>query len=79
MNKRLANADIFDIKLGSVLRKARKEKKMSMEMVGEKMGCTKQMISLFEIGASALSAKQLKQLCEIYGIDFGETLRKADE
>ena len=66
----------FDEKLGLRLRQIRKEHKLSMADVGKKIGCTKQMISLYELGKSALSVEQLKKICSIYDIKYYDIIRE---
>lgn len=68
--------NIFDEKLGLRLRQIRKEHKLSMNDVGKKIGCTKQMISLYELGKSALSVEQLKKICSIYGIKYYDIIKE---
>lgn len=68
--------NIFDEKLGLRLRQIRKEHKLSMSDVGKKIGCTKQMISLYELGKSALSVEQLKKICSIYDIKYYDIIKE---
>lgn len=68
--------NIFDEKLGLRLRQIRKEHKLSMNDVGKKIGCTKQMISLYELGKSALSVEQLKKICSIYDIKYYDIIKE---
>lgn len=69
--------NIFDETLGGLLRNYRKERGLSMESVANRIGCTKQMVSLYELGKSALTVTQLMKICNVYGLKYYEVIREA--
>ena len=69
--------DAFDVALGKTMRKYRKDKRLTMEQVGQKVGCTKQMISLYELGKAAITVSMLRSICECYDVTYPELIREA--
>ena len=69
--------DAFDIALGKVIRKHRKTCRYTMEQIGDKVGVTGQMISLYELGKAAITVQTLKSICEYLDITYPNAIREA--
>lgn len=69
----------FDVALGDIMRQLRKAQKMSTSFVGEKIGITHQMVSLYELGKSAFTVTMLKKFCELYGVKYYDVIKQAGE
>ena len=69
--------DAFDVALGQVIRQHRKECKLTMEQIAEKVGVTQQMISLYELGKAAITVMTLKNICELLDITYTDAIREA--
>lgn len=58
-----------DLKIGQILKEARKKKGLTQRQVANKLGYgSVQFVSLFERGLSKIPYKTWKPLCEIVGI-----------
>jgi repressor LexA len=55
--------------LGEILKKARLDKKLLQENVGEKLGINRSSLSLIENGKVLPSYRLLQQLCNLYNLD----------
>lgn len=77
MEKRVS--EDFDIALGAVMRKYRVAKGYSTEDVGTVLGCSKQMISLYELGKNSIAVSQLKKAGILYGVSYADLIREACE
>lgn len=64
----------FDVALGQILKEIRLSKEMSLNDVGIKMKCTRQMIYHYEQGRTPLTVDTLLRLCDIYDIDISNVL-----
>lgn len=74
MNKK---RDDFNVALGSLMRKERKAKKLSMREFGEKVGISGQMVSLYELGDASITVTLLKKFCKVYGRKYYEMIDEA--
>lgn len=61
---------------GKILAFARKEKGLSMEEVGERISLAKSTINNIEKGL-LMPRKRMKQLCEIYDLDFSKIIKES--
>lgn len=64
--------------IGMLMRKHRKEKKMTIQQVADKMGKAKNSISLLELGKTGIEVETLQKYCEIIGYDWIELIKEAD-
>lgn len=64
----------INILLGIELRKAREEFNLSQEYVAQKLGKTKQSISLYEQGKRSLNFADFFKYCEMFGFDSNAIL-----
>ena len=62
--------------LGEVLRERRESRKMTQELVAEKLGVSRQAVSKWEQGASEPSTTNLVKLARLYGVDPADLLRE---
>lgn len=65
-------------RIGSQLRKARKEKGLSLEQVADLMGVkSRNTISIMELGTKHITVEELVNYCEVLGISWIEVLENA--
>jgi len=64
--------------LGSLLKDARKNSKLTQKDVADKLGVTFQNISSWELGKSKIDIDNLLKLCDLYGISFIDLVNKAN-
>lgn len=69
----------FNKRLGYVLKKTRRAKKVYQPQIAEKMNVSKMTVSYWESGTNTMSAEQLKKYCEILGVSVQEVLDQTDE
>ena len=69
----------FNKRLGYVLKKTRRAKKVYQPQIAEKLNVSKMAVSLWESGTNTMSAEQLKKYCEILGVSVQEVLDQTDE
>ena len=68
----------FNKRLGYVLKKTRRAKKVYQPQIAEKLNVSKMAVSLWESGTNTMSAEQLKKYCEILGVSVQEVLDQTD-
>jgi transcriptional regulator with XRE-family HTH domain len=68
----------FDKKLGYVLKKTRKAKKICQPQIAEKLNVTKMAVSYWENGRNSISAEQLKQYCDAIGVSVQEVFDRME-
>ena len=66
--------DKIDVAIGNELKRIRKEKRMTMQYVADRIGCTKGLISFYESGHTAVSIPQLIKMCDVYNVTYGDVL-----
>ena len=69
----------FDEKLGYVLKKTRKAKKIYQPQIAKEMHVSKMAVSNWENGKRAMTAETLKEYCEILGVTVQEIFDKMEE
>ena len=69
----------FDEKLGYVLKKERKAKKIYQPEVARKMHVSKMAVSNWENGKRSMTAENLKAYCDILGVPVQCVLDQTDE
>ena len=62
--------DEMDIKIGAVLKKYRKEKRLTIRKIGNILGINNSTVSKWESGINAISAKDLLHYLDILGITY---------
>ena len=68
----------FNKRLGYVLKETRKAKKMKQPEVADKLKVTKMTISRWESGDRTMSAKSLKEYCDVLGVPVQYILDQTD-
>lgn len=68
----------FNKRLGYVLKETRKAKKMKQPEVADKLNVTKMTISRWESGDRTMSAKSLKEYCDVLGVPVQYVLDQAE-
>lgn len=71
------NKDTINIALGQLMRQQRKDKKLSMQQIGNMVGITGQMVSLYELGSASITVSLLKKFCKIYGCKYYDLIMQA--
>jgi transcriptional regulator with XRE-family HTH domain len=66
----LMKYDEMDIKIGAVLKKYRKEKRLTIRKIGDILGINNSTVSKWESGINAISAKDLLHYLDILGITY---------
>ena len=66
--------DKIDVAIGHELKKIRNEKRMTMQYVADRIGCTKGLISFYESGHTAVSIPQLIKMCDVYNVTYADVL-----
>ena len=69
----------FNKRLGYVLKQTRKAKKMKQPGVAVKLNVSKMTVSRWESGDRKMSAKYLKEYCDVLGVSVQSVLDQADE
>lgn len=69
--------DEFNVALGQLMRQQRKDKKLSMQQIGNMVGITGQMVSLYELGSASITVSLLKKFCKIYGCKYYDLIMQA--
>ncbi len=69
----------FSRKLGYVLKETRKAKKMKQPEVAKKLNVTKVTVSRWEKGDRNMSAKSLKEYCDVLGVSVQSVIDRTDE
>ena len=62
--------DEMDIKIGAVLKKYRKEKRLTIRKIGDILGINNSTVSKWESGINAISAKDLLHYLDVLGITY---------
>lgn len=65
--------------LGEKIRKLRKENKISQEALAEKLGVSRQSISLWENDQTIPSMENIVAIANIFGVSTDELLKDNDE
>ena len=60
--------------IGERIKRARKEKNITQEVLSEKMGVSIAFLSRVERGTTQINLKRLSQICSILGVSEGEIL-----
>jgi transcriptional regulator with XRE-family HTH domain len=66
------------LNLGTILRKNRKEKKLTLKMVGEKAGISEGFLSQIENNVNSPSINTFTDICNAIGINAGEVLTQVE-
>lgn len=61
--------------LGQWLKTKRRERRITVEIVGNRMGCDHSTISHYESGRNTMSAIALKKYCDAINLDMTEAVR----
>ncbi len=65
--------------LGSIIRKYRKEKKMTLRMVSEKAGISEGFLSQIENNVNSPSVDTLLNICSAIGVNAGEIISRVEK
>lgn len=68
----------FEKRLGYVLKKTRRAKKMKQPEVAERLNVSKMTVSHWEKGDRSMSAKSLKEYCQVLGVPVQYILDQTD-
>lgn len=68
----------FNKRLGYVLKKTRRAKKVYQPQIAEKLNVSKMAVSLWESGTNSMSAEQLKKYCDVLGVPVQYILDQTD-
>ena len=68
--------DDINKKIGYEMRTQRLLRRMTLDQVAEKMGKTKNSISLLELGVTKITVVDLKNFCEAVGCSWVELLER---
>lgn len=71
--------DLFNKKLGEIIRDNRKAKQMTMKELGERINVTEGAIHLYEIGKRTMSPDVFFSICKILDIDVNDTYKKVSK
>lgn len=66
----------FKKSIGSVLKEAREARGYSQQQVADRLGVTKQAISMWERGVRMMNAKDLGDYCDYLGISIDAVFRR---
>lgn len=69
----------FNKRLGYVLKKTRRSKKVYQPQIAEKLNVSKMTVSYWESGTNSISAEQLKRYCDALGVSVQYVLDQTDE
>lgn len=72
--KRMINA--IDVAIGRELHDIRKQRRMTLQEVADRLHCTRALISMYEKGKTSISVPQLVKMCDIYQVEYTEVLEK---
>ena len=75
----MENEKEFNRRLGYVLRKTRRSKKVYQPQIAEKLNVSKMTVSYWESGTNSISAEQLKRYCDVLGVSVQYVLDQTDE
>lgn len=64
--------------VGMLMRKYRREKKMSLQQVADRMHKSKNSISLLELGVTGIEIDVLQKYCNIIGHSMIDLMKEAD-
>ena len=64
--------------IGMAMKKYRKQKKMSMQTVADKLGVTKTAVHYWETGKRTIYAYQLLDYCEAIGVNVNDVLSEVE-
>lgn len=67
----------INIAIGTLMRKQRKSQHLSMKEVGELIGVTGQMISLYELGGSSITISLLRKYCIVCKCNYWDLIKQA--
>lgn len=62
----------FDIEVGKGLKKIREDARYSQQDIADRLGCSRQRISHYEVANAAISMKDLIKYCDICHVDVNE-------
>ena len=65
--------------IGMLMRKHRKEKKMTIQEVADRMGKAKNSVSLLELGKTGIEIETLQKYCDVIGYDWITLIKEADD
>jgi transcriptional regulator with XRE-family HTH domain len=71
--------DELNAKIGAVLRKYRKQRKMSMQDVADKLNVTKTAVHYWESGKRSIYADQMLDYCDVIGLDPQQIIKEVLE
>lgn len=71
--------DELNAKIGDVLRKYRKQRKMSMQEVADKLNVTKTAVHYWESGKRSIYADQMLDYCDVIGLDPQQIIKEVLE
>lgn len=66
----------YDVRIGSILRKYRLQRKMSMQEVADRLNVTKTAVHYWETGKRSMYAVQLIDYCNVIGLDPQELVKE---
>lgn len=75
----MENEKEFNRRLGYVLKKTRRSKKVYQPQIAEKLNVSKMTVSYWESGTNSISAEQLKRYCDVLGVSVQYVLDQTDE
>jgi transcriptional regulator with XRE-family HTH domain len=65
--------------IGMLMRKHRKEKKMTIQEVADRMGKAKNSVSLLELGKTGIEIETLQKYCDVIGYDWITLIKETDD
>lgn len=71
--------DELNAKIGAVLRKYRKQRKMSMQEVADKLNVTKTAVHYWESGKRSIYADQMLDYCDVIDLDPQQIIKEVLE
>lgn len=77
VKERLMNKKHYYSWLGSELKKYRLSHKLTLVEVSEKIGVSFKQIQNYENGVSKMSVLTLIDLCNLYGVDYSELIKRS--
>ena len=66
----------IDVAIGEELKSLRLKNKLTLAVVAERMGCSRQLIMFYEKGIVSISVPQLIKICDIYNSSYIVVLEK---
>ncbi|MBQ0035564.1 MAG: helix-turn-helix transcriptional regulator [Firmicutes bacterium] len=61
--------DSTDVKFGEIIKRRRRELKLTQEELGKKVGCSKVCVHYYEKGLRGLTLSQFFKFCTVLGLD----------